>query len=52
MNLPGCKVELPTITKKDEYDLKNFAVKYNVDLVALSFCRSGKDVQKAREILG
>jgi pyruvate kinase len=52
MNLPGCKVDLPTITEKDENDLVEFGLKYNVDYVALSFARFGEDIEECRDILG
>lgn len=52
MNLPGCKVDLPTITEKDENDLVEFGLKHNVDFVALSFARSGDDIDECRDILG
>ena len=29
MNLPGTEIDLPTITEKDENDLKNFGVKHS-----------------------
>lgn len=52
MNLPGCIVELPTITEKDQDDFENFAVKYSVDMIALSFTRTAEDIRTARDILG
>lgn len=52
MNFPGCKVMLPTITEKDENDIVNFAAKYDVDFIALSFTRSGFDIQECRRLLG
>lgn len=52
MNLPGCKVDLPTITEKDENDLVEFGLKYNVDFIALSFARFGEDIDECRDILG
>lgn len=52
MNLPGCKVDLPTITEKDENDLVEFGLKHNVDFIALSFARSGDDIDECRDILG
>ncbi len=45
MNLPGCKVDLPTVTEKDEDDIVNFGLKYGVDLIALSFTRTGDDIE-------
>ncbi|CAG9314042.1 unnamed protein product [Blepharisma stoltei] len=52
MCLPGCIVNLPTITEKDEDDLENFALKYNVDFIAASFVRKPSDVETIRDILG
>ena len=40
MNLPGVKVDLPTVTEKDKNDIVNFALNYPVELIALSFTRS------------
>jgi len=45
-------VNLPTITEKDEDDLENFALRYNVDFIAASFVRSPQDVETIRDILG
>lgn len=52
MCLPGCYVDLPTVTEKDEDDLENFALKYNVDFIAASFIRKASDVETIRDILG
>jgi pyruvate kinase len=52
MNLPGCKVLLPTITEKDEDDIVNFGLKNGVDMIALSFTRTAKDVEDVRDLLG
>ena len=52
MNLPGCQVDLPTITEKDEDDFVNFGVKYGVDMIGLSFTRTAQDIVNARDILG
>lgn len=40
MNLPGCQVDISTVTEKDENDIKLFGLKHDVDLIALSFTRS------------
>jgi len=45
MNLPGCKIDLPTVTEKDEDDILNFGLKHGVDLIALSFTRRGADIE-------
>ena len=52
MNLPGCKVNLPTLTEKDIDDIVNFGVRYKVDLIAASFIRSADDVRQLRSLLG
>mmetsp|Transcript_36539 Transcript_36539/g.61552 ORF Transcript_36539/g.61552 Transcript_36539/m.61552 type:complete len:618 (-) Transcript_36539:82-1935(-) len=51
-NLPGVKVDLPTLTEKDVSDLVDFGVKHNVDFIAASFVRKASDVMKIREVLG
>ena len=33
-------------------DIKNFGLKYNVDLIALSFARSAEDIKNVRDIMG
>ena len=52
MCLPGCYVDLPTITEQDEDDLENFALRYNVDFIAASFVRKASDVETIRDVLG
>ncbi|CAK9026376.1 Pyruvate kinase (PK), partial [Durusdinium trenchii] len=52
MNLPGVSIRLPGITEKDEYDLKNFALKHEVDIVSGSFIRTAANVRAIRECLG
>ena len=50
VHLPGVRVDLPSITKKDKKDI-NFALKEGVDFIALSFVRSESDVKELRKIL-
>ena len=52
MNLPGCIVDLPTLTPKDEDDLVNFALPQGVDYIAASFVRRGEDIDKIKQVLG
>lgn len=52
MNLPGAVVDLPTLTPKDETDLVEFGLKYNVDFIAASFVRKASDIEYIRDILG
>ena len=50
VNLPGVRVDLPSITKKDRKDI-SFAIKHNVSFIALSFVRSVNDIVTLRSIL-
>lgn len=50
VNLPGIRVNLPAITRKDERDI-TFGVEQGVDFIALSFVREAQDVQQLRELL-
>lgn len=50
MNLPGAQLPVECLTDKDLEDL-DFGLKNNVDYVALSFVRQGRDIQKLREIV-
>ncbi|KUF96458.1 Cellulose synthase 3 [Phytophthora nicotianae] len=52
MNLPGCKVLLPTLTEKDEDDLVNFGLVHGIDYIAASFVRTGQDIDNIRKVLG
>jgi pyruvate kinase len=52
MSLPGCRIDLPTITEKDENDLVNFGLKHGVDIIFLSFVRRGSDIEECRDVLG
>lgn len=51
MNLPGIEVELPTLTEKDKNDIVEFGVKYKVDMIALSFARTAKDIIETRNLM-
>ena len=50
VNLPGLKVDLPSITDKDIEDI-HFAMEQDVDYIALSFVRSAQDIDDARSLL-
>ena len=52
MNLPGCTVDLPTLTEADEKDLVDFGLTQGVDLIAASFIRKPSDIQYIRDVLG
>jgi pyruvate kinase len=51
VNLPGVRVNLPSITQKDRRDIA-FGLEHEVDYIALSFVRSADDVHELRELLG
>jgi len=50
INLPGVYVNLPSLTKKDEDDLRA-GVRAGIDFVALSFVRQAEDIQVLRGFL-
>lgn len=51
VNLPGIRVNLPAITKKDREDIL-FGIEQGIDIIALSFVREAGDVQQLRGLLG
>ena len=51
VNLPGIRVNLPAITKKDKADIL-FGIEQQVDFVALSFVREADDIRELRELMG
>jgi pyruvate kinase len=50
VNLPNTKVSLPSLTKKDIEDAE-FALKHNVDWIALSFVRNVTDIIDLKELI-
>jgi pyruvate kinase len=52
MNLPGCIVDLPTITEQDEDDIVEFGIKKGIDIIAASFVRKAEDIETIRDVLG
>ena len=50
VNLPGAKLSISSLTKKDKDDLE-FGLKNKVDFVAFSFVRRPDDVTELRDIL-
>ena len=50
VNVPQTKLSLPSMTPKDEADLR-FALELGVDFVALSFVRTPADLARARAIM-
>lgn len=47
VNIPDARIPLDAMTEKDEEDLK-FALKHDVDFIALSFVSNKKDISKLR----
>jgi pyruvate kinase len=50
VNLPGAQLNIPGFTHKDEEDLA-FGLEQGIDAVAISFVRSAKDIQLARQAI-
>lgn len=50
INLPGVRVQLPSITDKDREDIA-FGIDNDVDFIALSFVRSAEDIIEARDLI-
>src|SRR5438270_5468233 len=50
INLPGITLPIPSLTEKDRDDLK-WAAQQEIDYIALSFVRSGKDCAEAKELI-
>jgi pyruvate kinase len=50
LNLPGVAVSVPALSEKDAEDLR-WALRQGVDMIALSFVRSGADVEDVRAIM-
>lgn len=48
INLPGIAVKTPSLTEKDEIDLK-FAIENDVDAIAVSFVQTAEDIRYVRE---
>ncbi len=50
INVPGASISAPALTKKDRKDIA-FGVSHDVEYIALSFVKSGKDIQLLRRLL-
>jgi pyruvate kinase len=50
VSFQGHNVEVPFFSEKDKEDIL-FGIKYNVDFIAASFVRKGKDIQLLQEFL-
>ena len=50
INLPNTKLPIPSLTEKDRKDLE-WAMTQDVDYIALSFVRQGKDCKEVRDLI-
>ncbi len=50
VNLPGTRLTVPSLTEKDKEDVR-FALKQEVDYVALSFVRASDDIRSLKEFV-
>ena len=50
VNLPGAKLPLSSITKKDRIDLA-FGLKQGADIISLSFVRSAADIRELKSLI-
>ncbi|MCX6739691.1 MAG: pyruvate kinase [Candidatus Parcubacteria bacterium] len=50
MNFPETKLDIPAITSKDKNDLE-FGIRVGVDMVAISFVRTAKDVLDLKKLI-
>jgi pyruvate kinase len=50
INLPNTKLPIPSLTEKDRKDLE-WAMKQDVDYIALSFVRQGSDCKEVRDLI-
>ncbi|MEU5399368.1 pyruvate kinase [Streptomyces sp. NPDC005963] len=50
LNLPGVAVSVPALSEKDIEDLR-WALRTGVDVIALSFVRSGRDIEDVHRIM-
>ena len=51
VSFPDTRLDLPTVTAKDERDLE-FGVDLEVDMIAASFVTSGQDIRNVRKLSG
>ncbi|GAA0623007.1 pyruvate kinase [Streptomyces crystallinus] len=50
LNLPGVAVSVPALSEKDVEDLR-WALRIGADIVALSFVRSGRDIEDVHRVM-
>jgi pyruvate kinase len=50
INLPGVRVNLPSVTDKDQADIL-FGIEHDIDFIAMSFVRNAAAVHQARKLI-
>ena len=50
INLPGIRVNLPSISEQDKADIR-FGIRHNVDFLAVSFVRNAEALREARRVI-
>lgn len=50
INLPGVKINMPSITEKDRHDI-DLGISLGIDAIAVPFVRERKDIEELRQIL-
>jgi len=51
MHLPGAHLDMPVLTEKDIFDVREFAVINGIDMVAISLVRTSDHVETVRDLL-
>ena len=50
--LPGCSIDLPVLTERDEIDITDFGFKEGIDILGCSFTRKESDIDIVSDFLG
>ena len=51
MHLPGAHLEVNILNDRDETDIREFGIKYGVDMIAISLVRSAENIETVRSML-
>ncbi|EGR28985.1 pyruvate kinase, putative [Ichthyophthirius multifiliis] len=51
IRLPGCNLNLPTISEQDEEDIINYGVEKGIDYISVSFCTSAQDIEQIKDLI-
>lgn len=52
MNMPGCIIDLPSMTDKDKQDISEFGLDKGIDMACISFIRKPEDIIEVWELMG